>query len=485
MRGKNQATMRTSGIARLLCRIPLGILCLLSTMGCRPDPKSNPPAFMRTNAAKIDMRHQAPQFGVVLYFAPDPLALPAPLVRSLLSSNMSGVHLWQAPLQPPKDNWPTPPFLAHTEEVAPLVALPIPDLSHLAKHGHGLPPQTLAAIQHSSCAHRLMLFPEAGSARESTRSFCQIIHSIAEHTAAAIYDSSTYECFSPTVWKARRLDTWTPDGVPDVSQFLYVDAYLPEAKSQLGRAVTFGMRRFALPDLSVSAVPQRHANTIKLVLRLVAQSLVEQPEIPSLEDVSFSIATLRSSSARDALQKQIASGGTGSIRLRLVDVPTQPGDPNNAMIELDCAWGTGQTALERQEQLLGRFIGASASSYMDVDATPELEAASRRARDQWLKWGPDFRKHFPPGSSFMAKGPFQHDDSSELEWMWIEVLQWNETGELEGILANDPVHIRRFQAGARVKFPAERIYDYQILKPDGTREGNETGRLMEQHRDQH
>jgi uncharacterized protein YegJ (DUF2314 family) len=69
--------------------------------------------------------------------------------------------------------------------------------------------------------------------------------------------------------------------------------------------------------------------------------------------------------------------------------------------------------------------------------------------------------------------------------MWIEVLQWNETGELEGILANDPVHIRRFQAGARVKFPVDRIYDYQIIKPDGTREGNETGRLMEQHRDQH
>jgi hypothetical protein len=434
---------------------------------------------MSTPADAVDMRHQAPQYGVVLYFAPDPLVTPEPLVESLTSTSLPGVHLWRAPVQPPKDNWPKPPFLAYTEEFAPLKVLPVPDEGHLAKHGHGLAAETPAAIQHSSRACRLMLFPESGSAREACRSFSQLVHAMAERTGAVLFESSTYECFSPEEWKTRRLDTWTADGIPDVSHFLFVEVYLPQPGSPIGRAITFGMRRFALPDASVSAVPQRHANTVKLVLQLVAQSLVEQPEIPSLEDVTFSIAALRSPSAREALQKQLGPGGTGSIRLRLVDVETQPGDPNNAMIELDFAWGTGRTDLERQEDLLGRFMGTSASSYIGVEPTPELEAASRRAREQWLKWGPDFRKHFPAGSSFIAKGPFQHDDSPDVEWMWIEVLQWNGAGELEGILANDPVHIRRFQAGARVKFPADRIYDYEVLKPDGTREGNETGRLME------
>ncbi len=468
--------------SHLLRHLAIATLYVLATVGCRREQSSNPAASMSTNATTVDMRHQAPQYGVVLYFAPDPLVAPEPLVESLISTNLPGVHLWRAPVQPPKDNWPKPPFLAYTEEFTPLKTLPVPDEGHLAKHGHGLAIETSDAIQHSSRACRLMLFPESGSARDASQSFSQLVHAMAERTEAVIFDSSTYECFSPQAWKARRLDTWTTDGIPDVRRFLFLEAYLPEPGSPVGRALTYGMRRFALPDLSVGTVPQRHANAVKLVLQLVAQSLVERPEIPSLEDVTFSIATLRSPFAREGLQKQLGPGGTGNIRLRLVDVETQPGDPNNAMIELDFAWGTGRTDLERQEDLLGRFMGTSLSSYLDVERTPELEAASRRAREQWLKWGPDFRKHFPAGSTFMAKGPFPHDDGSDVEWMWIEVLRWNDAGELEGVLANDPVHIRRFQSGARVKFPAGQIYDYEVLKPDGTRQGNETGRLMEQQR---
>ncbi len=439
---------------------------------------------MSTHSEAVDLRHRAPQCGVVLYFTPEPLTAPGPLMESLAPTSLPGAYLWRSSVQPPKDNWPEPPFLAYAEESAPLKVLPVPDEGHLTKHGHGLTAESRAAIQHTSRACRLVLFPEADSAREGSRQFSQLVHAMSERTGAVIFDSITYECFSPETWKTRRVDAWTEDGVPDVSRFLFIDTYLPQPRSSIGRALTFGMRRFALPDLSVSAVPQRHDSTVKLVLQLVAQSLVERPEIPSLEEVTFSIAELRSPSARQALQMQLGSGGTGSIRLRLLDVQTQTGDPNNAMIELDFAWGAGRTDIERQEDLLVRFMGTSASSYIDVEPTPEIEAASRKAREQWLKWGPGFRKYFPAGSSFLAKGPFQHDDNSDVEWMWIEVNQWNDASELEGILANDPVHIRRFRAGAQVGFPANQIYDYQVLKPDGTREGNETGRLMEQQQKQ-
>jgi uncharacterized protein YegJ (DUF2314 family) len=337
-------------------------------------------------------------------------------------------------------------------------------------------------VQKTSRAYRLVLVAEPRLARDMARQFAFMVHELASRTGAVIWDSATHECFSAEVWKSRRLETWPAGEAPEVAQFLFVDAYLPNPKSPIGRAITLGMRRFSLPELVVDSVPPMHLNTVKLLLRLAAQSLVEQPEISSLDDVTFSVSTVRSAPARQAFESQLGPQATGSIRLRLIDVPARPGDPNNAIVQLDFGHGSGRTDLERQEDLLSKFIGTSPSTYIEPEITPEIEAASRRARDRLLHWGRDFRKRLPAGAILSAKGPFSLDDGSGQEWMWIEVHDWNEAGELEGLLNNDPVHIRRFKAGARVKFPANQVFDYQILNADGTREGNETGRLMEQQR---
>lgn len=462
----------------------LAALCLLAGLGCnRIEPTSHSRA-MDTQAVTEDMRHNAPQFGVVLYFTPEPRETIASLLDSFAAEFLPGVRVWPGGIQPSRNDWPQPPVICYGEELAPLKVLPVPDDGHLVQHGHGLTAEARATMRATSRACRLVLVAGQGTSVGSTRQFSLLVHELAVRSGAIIWDSATMECFSPAAWKSRRIDSWTDGGQPEAAQFLFVDAYLPDPNSRVGRAITLGMRRFALPELVVESVPPLHLNAVKLLLRLVAQSLVEQPEISSLDDVTFSISAIRSAPARRSFESQLGPAATGSIRLRLVDVPARPGDPNNAIVQLDFGHGVGRTDLERQEDLLCKFIGGSQSSYIEPEITPEIEAASRRARDQILHWGRDFRKHLPPGAILSAKGPFALDDGSGQEWMWIEVHNWNEAGELEGLLNNDPVHIRRFKAGARVKFPADQVFDYQILKLDGTREGNETGRLMEQQRKQ-
>lgn len=435
---------------------------------------------MNAPATTEDMRHNSPQYGVVLYFAPEPTESVEPLLQSIAGEALPGVRVWQGGIQPARRDWPQPPFISYGEELAPLKVLSVPDDSHLAQHGFGMTAEARAAIRGTSRACRLVLVPEEGTAVGSTRRFSRLVHDVAARSGAVVWDSATMECFSPEAWKSRRLDSWTEDGLPQVSKFLVVDAYRPVPGSPMGRAITLGMRRFSIPDLVVDSVPPTHLNSVKLLLNLVAQSLVERPEIPSLDDVTFSVASIRSVSIRRSFESQLGPGATGNIRLRLVDVPAQPGDPNNAIVQLNFGHGAGRTDLERQEDLLSKFVGKSPSTYLEPEITPEIEAASRRARDRLLLLGRDFRKHLPTGAILSAKGPFALDDGSGQEWMWIEVHNWNEAGELEGLLNNDPVHIRRFKAGARVKFPADQVFDYQILHSDGTREGKETGRLMGQ-----
>ena len=83
-----------------------------------------------------------------------------------------------------------------------------------------------------------------------------------------------------------------------------------------------------------------------------------------------------------------------------------------------------------------------------------------------------------PGERLLVKAPFARDDQGN-EWMWIEVLEWDKSGGITGILQNDPFYIRRLRAGSRVKVRESEVFDYLLRKPDASFEGNETGKLIE------
>ena len=76
----------------------------------------------------------------------------------------------------------------------------------------------------------------------------------------------------------------------------------------------------------------------------------------------------------------------------------------------------------------------------------------------------------------MVKKPFETANGNE--WMWIEVTQW-EGEQMTGVLQNDPYEIPDLKAGAVVIFSESEVFDYILYKPDGTTEGNETGKILE------
>jgi uncharacterized protein YegJ (DUF2314 family) len=62
--------------------------------------------------------------------------------------------------------------------------------------------------------------------------------------------------------------------------------------------------------------------------------------------------------------------------------------------------------------------------------------------------------------------------------MWVEVVKWG-AKDLDGILANDPFYVKKLHDGSRVTVRLDDIYDYLLHKPDGTEEGNESGKVLE------
>ncbi len=76
----------------------------------------------------------------------------------------------------------------------------------------------------------------------------------------------------------------------------------------------------------------------------------------------------------------------------------------------------------------------------------------------------------------LLKAPFATSSGGRV-WMWVEVVSWK-GDRVEGILQNDPYYVPGLKAGSRVAFSEADVVDFLHTLPDGTEEGNETGKIL-------
>ncbi len=125
--------------------------------------------------------------------------------------------------------------------------------------------------------------------------------------------------------------------------------------------------------------------------------------------------------------------------------------------------------------LSGLFGADDAIVHTDHDA--EILKVSEEARLRLPELQARFNKGLEPGYSLLIKAPFKTDNGGR-EWMWVEITKWKNES-ITGILQNDPFEIAKLKAGAIVKANQKDVFDYILYKPDGTYEGNETGKILE------
>jgi uncharacterized protein YegJ (DUF2314 family) len=157
--------------------------------------------------------------------------------------------------------------------------------------------------------------------------------------------------------------------------------------------------------------------------------------------------------------------------------PTKPdkGDADNRLLAIQFP-GDPSRLQERQAATLDALFGSTDTVvYLEHDA--ELLAASARARKRAFGLRTRFANGAPFGEILLVKSPFA-TPSNRREWIWVEVVKWqNDT--ISGVLTEGAFDIPGLNEGARVEVKASEIFDYMLVKRDGTREGNETQPLLE------
>lgn len=351
-----------------------------------------------------------------------------------------------------------------------------PDERSLKIFGRGLSPEDAKRLQQSAKA---WIFEFAGprvDAPHTVRRACEFMLRMANANDAVIWDESTREVFTAAAWKARRIDGWE-NGIPNVSQQIAIHYYVPDGR-ELPRAITLGMEKFGCPDAVVNDVPRENSRACGNLINVVCQLMVEQrPPTEGRSELAVDFQQLRHAGFRETVKTPTFENAKKQATLIVNPGKRDEGDPDNRLIELTFDKSSGRTPLERQSAFLKDLFGSTDHLTPAPKDDKELLAARDRARVQIARQKVDFLSGLPIGDTLLVKAPFK-DPGGEDEWMWVEVTHWR-GDRIDGILQNNPFHVRDLRAGSRVTVREADLFDFIRRHADGSEEGNETGKILE------
>lgn len=299
----------------------------------------------------------------------------------------------------------------------------------------------------------------------------EFIRELTKDRDVLICDYNSYEWFNSNSWEINRIDNFR-DSIKDVVHQITIHVY---RDSEFCRAVSIGLNKFGLPEISIKELPCSNQNTYVSLLNAVIQTLAEKPFINSDSTVNIDLSHIKNNVVRSSLRTDLKSNAKEKVRIRLKKCTPEEGD--NECTQLSLVFDNGSSVQEGEDYVVSKLFGKSDDIIIHINHDSLLLSVSTKERQRLPELRKMFNNGLAPGYSILVKAPFKIESGGN-EWMWVEVTKWT-SDSIVGVLQNDPFEIRNLKAGAIVSIKESELFDYILNKPDGTFEGNETGKLIE------
>jgi uncharacterized protein YegJ (DUF2314 family) len=400
---------------------------------------------------------------IALYFAPAPKTDPQKALAGLIEKG--GPELTPAGVSAKADDITVGSDWVPLADYAPL---PPESYRYFAI---GVSPDLAEPISRSQRVLVLHFSAPGSKALRANQLACTLVYELANATGGLPWDEECRLLYAAEDWKQLRVDTWQGT-LPDMRTQVTMHAY---RNPTLVRLITLGMKKFGLPDLCITEVPSSHTRSAGNLINACLQSLAEG-NWPEQGRFTLVLAELRHDKARASALENPLDKATGRLVLSFRNTPLEEGDPNNRLWTPDFPDFKAASLTERLVLATASLYGSEETVQKSDKNDPEMKAARERAHREFMAKLPSLQRPFDPNERLIVKAPFIVDEGTE--YMWVEVLHLKK-GSLEGVLINDSIYDSRLRAGQRTTVRYEDVYDYLHYKPDGTEEGNETGKLLE------
>jgi len=458
---------RTPGFRAVWIAALLGLL----SSACAPHaPSKNAATAESTGTQNAAQRHgplsqlraKAFRYRFAIYTSQPPVDLPAALADAAKKHGLSVTTLAPEPTLPP---------LASSISVVqpPIEKFAPPSLDTLEYFSKGLDAQQQQRLTASRSVAVFEVVGPIESAFDDYRAALLLGRELAQRLGGLLWDEETRVAYSLASFQPR-IDSWQGT-LPFINRHVVLHEY---RDGELLRLVSIGMVKFGLPDVVVNDVAGSDAERVAKLIDLVLQRLVEGAAPDQQGLLRAALDEVTHAEARQWLSEDVAENAQRSVVVTLAQTAPEAGDAENRLLEIQFP-GDKAHLQERQAAAVNALFGSDDSIvYLKHDAA--LLAASARARQKAMVLRERFADGPKLGEQLLVKSPFAADGGEE--WMWVEVVKW-QGNTISGILTDDAFNIPGLKAGGRVEVKASEIFDYLLIKRDGSREGNETEALLE------
>lgn len=466
-------TRHVSRISRLSISHAMAILWAFFSTSCSRNSDAPPPDAVHGTSESGEsfpagnLMDDRISFEFAIYYLPKPSQDPIAEIDRLLKDKFPSLKRVEKIDDKSKDR----ELLIRLDEDPKSDYAP-PGMEMLQRFGRGIGREQAEALQNTEQAIILDFAHPKEHVWEGLRSASELTDMLARSTGGLIWDEATREVFSPDAWKERRLADWKEE-MPNVSKHTVIHAY---KKDEYVRAVTLGMEKFGLPDVVVENFPWSMNNNMGNLVVMFTQAIAEQPVLQQTGEFDLNFKAIKNSAVREAQSEDLKPNATSVARLVLKKGTWEEGDPQNRLIEIAFDRGDGPDPHAKQDQIIGEAFGWE-DEPTPVKHDEEIDVAIQRARANLPALKAEFSKGLAPGEFIQLKAPFDRPDGGN-EWMWVEVSSW-QGDKIEGLLKNEPYSIPTLHAGQVVEVSEAEVIDYIRRHPDGSSEGNETGKVIE------
>lgn len=337
-----------------------------------------------------------------------------------------------------------------------------PDPSYLLGYGRGISSEQQELLKNATKMAGFTFYGPKEKAKEAQRKINEMMLAVSLEGNYIIVDFGTLEYFSSTAWKRRRLDNYNQQPYNVMDQILIKVLDTPEGNC---RAVTFGMEKFCLPDISISNLDCANPNKYTDLLLAVSQSISERPEITADSTITINVEKIKNPRWKSYFSK-ITIPNQKDMTIKLTKIQPKYGDKNNTQFEI--LSGDPETSLTTLTSKL--FNDASTLGF--VTQGDELLKASKEARKKLPLLKKKFNAQQLKENFLLLKAPFLNDYKKK-EWMWVEIVEWNDS-EIRGKLYNESPNMSNLKKGIMVSINESDVFDYITKNEDGSIDGNET-----------
>ena len=342
----------------------------------------------------------------------------------------------------------------------------VPDIDFLRYSSHGLSDEQKKILQTSDFVILLDFSCVEDRLISTMENANNLITELTISDNDIIWDSETRECFTKDFWNDNRL---IKDNSINVSKHITIHLY---PKNDYCRAITLGMLKFGLPDICIENLSCHSNQSIASLINLTAQTLLDKKTINKNGKLLIDIESLSNQELKMDLLNSLEEKAEKRAEINIKQGIWEEGDPENRIIEIGFPKTNPQI---KQDELIAKVFGSKDEvTYLSHD--DELLAASEKAKEKIPELYDKFSKGLPVGTHLLIKFPFENV-AGEREWMWVEIVKWTDK-EIKGLLQNDPQIVKSLKAGQEVTKNIDDMFDYILYFPDGTQEGNETGKII-------